>query len=123
MLLRSPSCDFFLYRHFVTLFRLPAFPPFISLRPILSDYSNMSWVHNGRPVPPTQTYDLDDISEWRTILAVSIVLTALMAAVVALRAYTRGQVVHALGADDWVTFISAVRRPLRIKSSCNTDPI
>ena len=68
----------------------------------------MGWVHNGRPIPPGQPFDLDTISKWRTILAVSIVLTALMITVVGLRAYTRGHLLHVFGADDWVIFFSAV---------------
>lgn len=69
----------------------------------------MGWVHNGRPAPPGQPFDLDAVSQWRTILAVSIVLTALMTTVVGLRAYTRWHLLHVLGADDWVIFASAVR--------------
>ena len=69
----------------------------------------MGWVHNGRPALPERPFDLDSLSEWRTILAVSIVLTALMVTVVVLRAYTRGHLLNVLGADDGVIFVSAVR--------------
>ena len=62
----------------------------------------MGWIING-------TAELDQISEWQTILGVCIVLPILTATIVILRAYTRGHVLRGLGWDDYVIFFSAVR--------------
>ncbi|PNS14666.1 hypothetical protein CAC42_1688 [Sphaceloma murrayae] len=62
----------------------------------------MGWVKNGAP-------ELDDASNWRTIVAVNIVCTLCMAIVLSLRIGVRAFVVKATGADDWFLWLAAVR--------------
>lgn len=42
------------------------------------------------------------------VISVCIIVTSIMAVIVALRAYVRLWLVKSCGADDWVTFLSAV---------------
>ena len=62
----------------------------------------MVWINNGTP-------ELDQISEYRTILGVCISLTIITIAIVALRGFTRAHILHVLGVDDYVIFFSCVR--------------
>ncbi len=68
----------------------------------------MVWVNNGDDA-------LDHISDYRTILGVCIALPILTTIVVALRGYSRGRLLRALGVDDFVIFFSAVSRPMFIR--------
>ncbi|KAL3421351.1 integral membrane protein [Phlyctema vagabunda] len=56
--------------------------------------SNGHWVHNG-------SSKLDDESQYRMIMSVSIILTILMSVIVSLRIYVRGTLLRSIGADDW----------------------
>ncbi|KAL8870913.1 MAG: hypothetical protein Q9174_003147 [Haloplaca sp. 1 TL-2023] len=60
-----------------------------------------SWIHNGDA-------ELDGHSQWQTILAVDIVLMIISTIVVCLRGYTRSQILHSLGPDDYIIFFSQV---------------
>ena len=61
----------------------------------------MVWINNGNA-------HLDEVSNWRTILATCIALPVVTTLVVALRGYVRGRLLRNLGADDYVIFCSAV---------------
>lgn len=60
----------------------------------------MGWVDNATP-------DVEAQSEWRTIVTICIVLSALSIAVVSCRLWTRRQN-HGLAADDWMAALSMV---------------
>jgi TRAP-type C4-dicarboxylate transport system permease small subunit len=60
----------------------------------------MVWVDNATP-------ELDAESDWRTIVAICSVLSALSIAVVATRLWIRHQN-HGLAADDWMATLSMV---------------
>ncbi|KFY26148.1 hypothetical protein V493_04243 [Pseudogymnoascus sp. VKM F-4281 (FW-2241)] len=66
--------------------------------------SDGNWIHNGSP-------QLDHESNYKQIMAVSIVLTCVMTVVVCLRGYVRGAMLKALGWDDFVIFFAAVTSP------------
>ena len=60
------------------------------------------WVQNATP-------DVDAVSRYPTVMAVSLAFTVIMITVVAVRGYVRKVMVNALGPDDWTIFFSAVR--------------
>lgn len=60
----------------------------------------MVWVDHVTP-------EVDQISEWRTIVAICTVLSALSIAVVSSRAWIRHKN-HGLAADDWMSLLSMV---------------
>lgn len=59
------------------------------------------WVHNVTP-------EVNDKSQWPTILAVCTTLTIAMVTTVGLRAYVRGVMLKTIGLDDWIIFLSCV---------------
>ncbi|KAL8752082.1 MAG: hypothetical protein Q9199_005985 [Rusavskia elegans] len=59
------------------------------------------WIHNG-------SQQLDEISDYRTILGVCIALPILMVIVVGMRAYTRIKLLNSIGLDDWIIFFSTL---------------
>ncbi|KAI4238274.1 MAG: hypothetical protein LQ349_001221 [Xanthoria aureola] len=59
------------------------------------------WIHNG-------SQQLDEISDYRTILGVCIALPILMVVIVGMRAYTRIKLLHSIGLDDWIIFFSTL---------------
>ncbi|KAI9892305.1 MAG: hypothetical protein M1814_001504 [Vezdaea aestivalis] len=59
------------------------------------------WVHNGSPT-------IDDGSQYPTIVAVCVTLTAWMLVIVCLRGYVRAVMLRSFGADDWTILFSAV---------------
>lgn len=61
----------------------------------------MVWVNNGDAA-------VDAASNYKTILGVCIGLPIVTTVIVGLRAYVRGRLLRALGADDYVIFYSAV---------------
>ena len=61
----------------------------------------LGWVHNATPA-------VNDISQYPTIVAVCIALTATMTTVVAMRAYVRAVMLKSVGPDDWTILSSAV---------------
>lgn len=62
------------------------------------------WVQNGSP-------ELDAESQYKKIMAVSLILTVLMSTIVSLRYYVRAVMLRAIGADDWVILFGAVGLP------------
>lgn len=60
------------------------------------------WVENA-------SQEINDRSQWPTILAVVLVLTLVMVTTVGLRGYVRGIMLKTIGKDDWVILFSAVR--------------
>ena len=68
------------------------------------------WIHNG-------SQQLDEISDYRTILGVCIALPILMVVIVGMRAYTRIKLLHSIGLDDWIIFFSTVSSCSRVLSS------
>jgi len=62
---------------------------------------DMVWISNGDE-------SLDAASNWKTILAVCIVLPVITIIMVALRGYSRGRLLNTLWLDDCVIFFSAV---------------
>ena len=65
----------------------------------------MVWINNGDEY-------LDEVSNWRTILGVCLVLPVVTTTIVGLRGYVRGRMLRSLGPDDFVIFGSAVGRIL-----------
>lgn len=72
------------------------------------------WIHNG-------SQQLDEISDYRTILGVCIALPILMVVIVGMRAYTRIKLLHSIGLDDWIIFFSTVSSCSRVLSSFVAD--
>lgn len=70
----------------------------------------MTWVHNADPAVDAQ-------SEWPTIVAVCISLTALMATTVGLRLYVRAWMIKSVGIDDYVMLFSMVSKIPRVLTS------
>jgi hypothetical protein len=63
--------------------------------------SDSTWVHNA-------STEVNDSSQYPTILAVCIVLTAIMCATIGLRGYVRAVMLKTVGADDWTILFAGV---------------
>lgn len=61
----------------------------------------MVWVHNASP-------ELNVQSQWPTIVAVCVTLTALMSITVLTRLYVRSWMIKSVGIDDYVMLFSMV---------------
>jgi hypothetical protein len=61
----------------------------------------MGWVQNASP-------EVDEASNYPTIISVCISMTIFMTAVVSLRIYVRALFLKLMGIDDWTIIFSAV---------------
>jgi hypothetical protein len=61
----------------------------------------MGWIQNASP-------EVDAASNYPTIIAVCISVTAFMMIIVSLRLYVRAHMLHVMGLDDWTILFSAV---------------
>lgn len=61
----------------------------------------MVWINNG-------TRELDELSQYKTILGVCITLSILTTTIVLLRGYTRIKILKFLGIDDYIIFFTCV---------------